>query len=286
MTALQHGAYVDLHTLLRLRYTAKNLQLKRQKINPSQLNGQFSSRYLNRGMEFEEVRAYQPGDDVRTIDWRVTARTQVTHTKCYREEREKPVFTLVDQRCSMFFGSHPCFKSVYACSLAALLNWAAVHGGDRTGGLVIGTDQYADVRPSRNHKNINRWLQQLVTFNHQLTTPIAANELTLADALRRLQRICKPGSSIFLISDYHDFNTECEHLLSRLSMHCQLNFIWVIDQLEMKLPATRQLAISDGTARLTVYPDRHFQRLSAVLSTDARNAINCCQQTESQLVTS
>ena len=211
-------------------------------------------------MEFEDVRAYQPGDDIRAIDWRVTARTQVTHTKRYREEQEKPVFTLVDQRSPMFFGSHPCFKSVYACHLAALLNWAALHSGDRTGGLVIGTKRYADIRPSHNHSAINRWLQQLVAFNHQLKTPTLADELTLADALRCLQRISKPGSSIFLISDYHDFNKECEQLLCRLAVHCQLNLIWVIDELEINLPLTKPLNISDGNKRLTVTPNRHFQK--------------------------
>ena len=118
-TALPQGAYCQLENLLGSRFIAGDLKLGKLRPARSLLAGSERTRYRGRGMDFEEVRLYQPGDDIRSIDWRVTARTQVPHTKLYREERERPIFVLVDQRSPMFFGSKRCFKSVLAAYLAA-----------------------------------------------------------------------------------------------------------------------------------------------------------------------
>jgi len=97
----------------------------------------FPHPFGGRGIDFEETRIYQPGDDIRTMDWRVTARTGKPHTKVYREERERPTFFLVDYNPSMFFGSKVAFKSVIAAKTAAILAWAAAREGNRVGGLVF-----------------------------------------------------------------------------------------------------------------------------------------------------
>ncbi len=107
------------------------------------------------------MRSYQPGDDIRTIDWRVTARTGSAHTKLFREERERPVLVVVDQRSSMFFGSSHCFKSVLAAQLASLLAWSALHGGDRVGGLVFNEQGHQEVRPRRSRKTVLALLSQI-----------------------------------------------------------------------------------------------------------------------------
>ncbi|MEO0444407.1 MAG: DUF58 domain-containing protein [Pseudomonadota bacterium] len=133
------GAYTRLDILQKLRYSAAPLVSRSITRSATHSSGQHRSRALSRGMEFAEVRLYQAGDDVRNIDWRVTARTQVTHTKRYQDEKEKPVITLVDQRHSLFFGSQQCFKSVYACYLAAIINWSTLKRNDKAGGLVIST---------------------------------------------------------------------------------------------------------------------------------------------------
>src|SRR5690625_6794125 len=103
------GASSDLSSLCQLRFAARDLNLASRSPARSQLSGGLRTRFRGRGMEFEEVRLYQPGDDVRTIDWRVTARTQVTHTKIFREERERPTFMVLDQRSQ-------CFSAVSAVS--------------------------------------------------------------------------------------------------------------------------------------------------------------------------
>ena len=97
------------------------------------------SNFKGRGVDLAEVRAYQPGDDVRSIDWRVTARTNKTHTKIFREERERPTLIVIDQTQSMFFGSNTRLKSVCAAEIAARIAWQTVENGDRVGGVVVET---------------------------------------------------------------------------------------------------------------------------------------------------
>ncbi|HEY6130551.1 MAG TPA: DUF58 domain-containing protein, partial [Halioglobus sp.] len=149
INAPAHGAYVQLNELIALRFPAQQIKLGRRKRALNSLAGPIKSNFRGRGIDFEEVRSYQPGDDIRTIDWRVTARTGSAHTKLFREERERPVMVVIDQRGSMFFGSTHCFKSVLAAQLASLLAWSALHGGDRVGGLVFNDEGHQEIRPRR-----------------------------------------------------------------------------------------------------------------------------------------
>ena len=159
-----HGVYAELADLIALRYGARNLQIGKRKRALSVLAGPNKSNFRGRGIDFEEVRGYQPGDDIRTIDWRVTARTGSAHTKLFREERERPVLLVVDQRNSMFFGSQHCFKSVLAAQLASLLAWSALNNGDRVGGLVFNDNQHREFRPRRSRNRIGKWSG----YNHRV----------------------------------------------------------------------------------------------------------------------
>ncbi|ODS23407.1 hypothetical protein AB835_08970 [Candidatus Endobugula sertula] len=246
-TLFPKGAYVELNELQQLRYLAQQCVSPKNRVNKANLGGQYKSRAINRGMEFEEVRVYQPGDDIRSIDWRVTARTQVTHSKRYSEEKEHPIITAVDQRRSLFFGSHPCFKSVYACHIAAIINWVTLANDDRCGGLVLSQNGMSETRPVRSHKTVNRWLQQLTTANQQLSTEIRT-EPHFVDLLQQLQQTTQAGSSIYIISDFYDLDKECEPWLFRLARHNQITLLWVVDTLEAHIPNTASLAISNGKA--------------------------------------
>jgi uncharacterized protein (DUF58 family) len=265
------GAYVSLAQLQQLRHTAKQYLVASGKSN-APLNGQHRSRAVSRGMEFEDVRPYQAGDDIRSIDWRVTARTQVTHSKRYSEEKEKPIVTVVDQRRSSFFGSHPCFKSVYSCQLAALVNWATLSAGDRSGGIVLGSKQISETRPARSHKTVNRWLQQLSTANQQLSATVA-DQFSMSDCLKRVIHTTQTGTDIVLISDCYDLDDECEKQLFYLSRHHRITLLWVVDQLEIALPKTAQITVSDGHATrqlplqhsLTQQFSQHHQNKEAAL---------------------
>ena len=148
------GVYVRLEELIELQYRARGFSfLPRQPVH-SLLSGRHASRMRGRGLDFEELQGYLPGDDIRTIDWRVTARTGAAHTKMFREERERQVLVCVDQRSSMFFGSQYCCKSVLAARLAALISWAALQRGDRLGGLVFSESEHREIRPRRSRRSV------------------------------------------------------------------------------------------------------------------------------------
>ncbi len=249
------GAYASLTTLQGLRHLAKQCQVPSSH-SRALLGGQHKSRAISRGMEFEEVRQYQPGDDIRSIDWRVTARTQITHSKRYSEEKEKPIVTAVDQRLSNFFGSQHCFKSVYACHLAALINWATLQAGDRSGGLVIGTKDIQETRAVRSHKTVNRWLQQLSLANQQLSsTPSSLTEPHFSEFLERVIRSTQTGTQVFIISDFYDLDEQCEKRLFQLARHHYVTLLWVVDPLEEKLPNSGKVQVSNGQSQQTLWLD-------------------------------
>ena len=250
------GAYVSLHDLQKLRYSARSLVNRPLKTAIASHSGHHRSRALSRGMEFEEVRLYQAGDDVRNIDWRVTARTQVTHTKRYQDEKEKPVLTLVDQRRSLFFGSQNCFKSVYACHIAALINWATLQRNDKAGGMVIGTRAIAETRPARSHKTVNQWLHQLQQANQQLHADATHKQPALSQSLKQLRSVATSGYECFIVSDFYDLDQECEHFLFDLSRKHKLTFCWIVDPLEKTLPLLSQITLSNGTDKTSLAINR------------------------------
>ena len=162
------GVRTSLETLVGLKGEARGFSfLPRQPIT-SLLAGRHSSRLRGRGLDFEELRHYQPGDDIRTMDWRATARLRAPHVRVYTEERERPVLLVVDQRMPMFFGSRRAMKSVVAAEIAALGAWRALSSGDRVGGIVFNDHEITDLVPHRSQARLLRLLHEVVRFNRML----------------------------------------------------------------------------------------------------------------------
>ena len=253
-SAPAHGAYTKLEDLIALRFPARQLQLARRNRALSALTGPNKSNFRGRGIDFEEVRYYQAGDDIRTIDWRVTARTGSAHTKLFREERERPVLVVIDQRNSMFFGSSHCFKSVLAAHLASLLAWSALDSGDRVGGLVFNDQQHREIRPKRSRKTVLALLSELTTYNTDLPQPDAPHADSFANMLGHLRRIARPGSSIFLVSDFRGASEEhgAEHLF-QLAQHTEITAIACSDPVEARLPRAGRYAVTNGEQRSELY---------------------------------
>ena len=250
-----HGAYCELSELTGARLVASDWLLRNQQRARAQLLGDVRSTMRGRGLEFEEVRAYQAGDDVRTIDWRVTARSGRPFTKLFREEREKPLLIAVDQRQPMFFGSRYCFKSKLAAYLGALLAWSGLEHGDRIGGLIIGNHERREIRPRRTRKTAMAWLNALQTFNRQLTrdSHLPSAEQSLLRALGDLRQIAKPGSSVYLISDFcGSEQPQVREHLHALARHCEVTALFIFDPLERELPPPALYAVTDGSARVTL----------------------------------
>ncbi len=209
-------------------------------------------------MEFDEARPYQPGDDIRSIDWRVTARTGKTHTKLYREERERPVLICLDLRKPMFFASQQMYKSVLAAKTAALLAWSSSQHNDRLGGLVFSESQHCELRPQRGKSATLHFLKRITEHrawednNHTEPSPRAGSNNTVNQALDRLRRVAKPGSLIFLISDFRNINQHTESTLAKMSRHNDLIMIFISDPLEQQLPPAGYYKLSNGVDEITI----------------------------------
>lgn len=244
------GAYTQQAELLALRFRAR-LKLSVHRRSLSALAGPNRSSMRGRGLDFDEVRAYQPGDEVRAIDWRVTARTGSAHTKLYREERERPVLIVTDQRPPLFFGSKHCFKSVLAAQIAGLLAWSALRNNDRVGGLVWGQQQHVEVRPKRSKASVLKLLHTMHEFNNRLGVDAVGADapLSINTALTDLRRITRPGSAVFIVSDFHDFNSDASKHLFNLARHNEVTAVMVYDRLEQNLPPAGQYTVTDGLRR-------------------------------------
>ena len=227
---------VTLADLVRLRAAGEALRLTVPRVRVATEGGHVSP-YKGRGVEFDESRPYQPGDDLRTIDWRVTARTGKPHTKVFREERNRPVFAWVDLRRPMLFATRGAFKAVRAAEMAALVAWSAVANGDRLGGLVFSETEHHEQRPALGSRAALRLLTTLST--ESLWQPPATAEALEADAeraLQRLARVARPGSLIFLLSDFRHLGADYERHLRKLAAHCDLMLVHCYDAIEAELP--------------------------------------------------
>ncbi|OED41195.1 hypothetical protein ACH42_14530 [Endozoicomonas sp. (ex Bugula neritina AB1)] len=249
------GAYCSLKDLVNLRLKARNLPLFRHTVSRSLMSGGARSPFKGRGVDFEEVRAYQFGDDIRSIDWRVTARRMKPHTKVFKEERERPVMVLMDQSHSLFFGSQLNFKSVTAAEAAGMISWATLQHGDRIGGVLFNENTLTEIRPKRSNKSLMHLFSQTEKLNNELsirTMTSSTSKGHLAKALRHARRVAHPGTHIFLISDFNDMDEETGRHLRNLSRHCQVMALQVSDPLEQELPAPDRYTITNGMHRQTI----------------------------------
>lgn len=246
--------YCSLQQLMALRWAVQLVKLpKTSKISRLQ-SGSHLSKFRGRGMEFSEVRVYQAGDDVRSIDWRVTARRDAPHTKLFNEERERPLFILCDQSQSQFFGSQQSFKSVRAAESAALFAWAGLGHNDKVGGIVFSDHGHHEIKPARSRKNVMRYLQLLSNFNQSLSIsmPEPANHFSFDDALIETIRLSKPGTLVVIISDFNGLSNVSEKYLSKLRQHNELLFIHTYDPLEYQLPESGIYPVSNGLETLVI----------------------------------
>ena len=235
----------NLNMLIKLAKPAASLKLFQSRIRAPQSGG-YVSRTKGRGMEFDEVRLYQPGDDIRSIDWRVTARTGKTHTKLFREERERPIFISVDYRASMQFATRGVFKSVQAAKLAGLLAWIAERHGDRIGGQIFTDTSCRELKPQNGKQAV------LHFFNALIKKEAKQAPINLEQVMGRLSHHVKPGSLVYIISDFRGMNPTIENYLAKLARHCDVIMILVYDPLESHLPAKGRYRFTDNTADVVV----------------------------------
>lgn len=201
-----------------------------------------------RGLNFEELRHYQAGDDIRYMDWKVTRRTGKPHIKVFSEERERNIYLAIDQRSSMFFGSTNKMKSVVAAELAALIAWQIVGSGDRVGALIFSDDNIKIIQAKRGKQHVVSLLNEVVKQNHQLksghTDKNSSNSLN--KMLSKLDRICQHNALCFYLGDGYGWNDKSTDFLKRIRQHNEMIICNIFDPLERELPQMSQMLVSDG----------------------------------------
>ena len=248
------SAYTNLDALIRLKHQGQGFSfLPRQPIT-SLLAGQKASRLRGRGLNFEEIRGYLPGDDIRNIDWKVTARTREPHTRVYTEERDRPTLLLVDQRINMFFGSRRAMKSVAAAEAGALGAWRVIDQGDRVGAVVFNDTDTVEIRPHRSSRTVMRILEAIVRQNRALSadTQVTPHPGRLNEVLERTCRLAKHDCLVCLISDLNGADKDTKRLVTRLGHHNDVLVGFVYDPLEAELPNLGRLVFGDGALQVEI----------------------------------
>lgn len=237
-TTNRPGITVSLDELVRLRGQASGFSfLPRQPVT-SLLAGRHGSRLRGRGLSFEELRHYQQGDDIRTIDWRATARLRSPHVRVFSEERERPILMVVDQRLPMFFGSQRAMKSVTAAEVAALGAWRTLSAGDRVGGIVFNEEELVDLPPHRSQTRVLRLLHEVARLNQMLpqqTGGAPPNPLSLNQAITEALSRAKHDHLVVVISDFDGADADTQRLATLLAAHNDVLAVAVYDPLGASL---------------------------------------------------
>jgi uncharacterized protein (DUF58 family) len=277
--------YADLDELMRLRFKASGFSfLPRQPVH-SILSGRHASKLRGRGLNFEELRNYLPGDDTRNIDWKVTARTREPYVRIYTEEKDRPVWLLVDQRISMFFGSRWKMKSVVAAEAAAVSAWRVLSQGDRVGAVIFDDTDLQVIPPHRSEQRVAQILKAVLRKNHALNArsqTLPAPRM-LNRALKHIAAAARHDCLVCIISDGSGIDDETRQYVTRLTEHNDVISVFIYDPLEQAMPSAGPLVFSDGLSQLEFDTDdralregysNDFQdRLSRMQATSRRHAI-------------
>lgn len=248
------GVHTSLKRLISLRYHARGFSYIPKQPVHSVLAGRKRSRLRGRGLDFDELRHYRPGDDIRTMDWRVTRRMGSPFVRVYTEEKDRPVWLVVDQRVSMFFGSRRQMKSVAAAEAAALTAWRVIAAGDRVGALLFNDSQQTYARPSRAANSMMRWLDQMASMNQALGSRLASTTTAsgLEEALSTLQRHISHDGLVIIISDFEGWDERCLTRLKDIRQRNDVIAAVVTDPLEHSVESADKLIVSDGYYQLAV----------------------------------
>ena len=242
------GAYVSVDNLVALESIATDLTFLRKAPVRRFLAGRHESRMRGRGLSFEELRTYMPGDDVRTIDWRVTARTGQPFVRVYNEEKDRPALIVVDQRTNMFFGSRRSMKSVAAAEVAALCAWRVMTLGDRVGGVVFNDVKQEAVRPHRSRGAVIRFAETISIQNNALSadSDIERSPGQLNAVLGSVAALARHDHLIIVVSDFDGHGPETRDLLLRMSVANDVIAVLVYDPFLLDLPRQGEMVVSGG----------------------------------------
>ncbi|MFL2547302.1 MAG: DUF58 domain-containing protein [Candidatus Rariloculaceae bacterium] len=253
-------ARISLAELISLKAAGETLNLSTLRVRALGVGAHLSP-FKGRGVEYDESRLYQPGDDLRTMDWRLTARTDKPHTKVFRDERDRPVIVWLDLRRPMHFATHGVFKAVRAAQMAALISWSAVSNGDRVGGLIFSEHEHFEIRPRMGRRSSLRLFQAMSRDSFWApSNEDGSNKSDAEHALARLTRVARPGSMIFLISDFRNLGEHFERNFRLLAAHCDVFAIHMYDSVEVDLPPPGHYRIHADSKTVSIDTDSDAAR--------------------------
>ncbi|PPQ18953.1 DUF58 domain-containing protein [Bradyrhizobium sp. AC87j1] len=266
------GVYVSFDDLLALEYRGRHVSfLPRQPVH-SLLAGRFASRMRGRGLNFEEIRDYRVGDDVRSIDWKVTARLRKPHMRVFNEERDRQTVVIVDQRLSMFFGSRRAMKSVAAAEAAAVAAWRVLGAGDRIGGVVFNDRELCEYRAKRSRSTVLQMFMAIVAYNRALEVgngnPSAPAMLNRA--LRQAQARTLHDAVVIVISDFDGADDETRTIVGAMARHNDVVALLVHDPLQSDLPPSASMTVTDGELQIRLDVGRDAVRKNIAKATHDR----------------
>ncbi|NWC74907.1 DUF58 domain-containing protein [Pseudomonas sp. P7759] len=254
--------YVSLAQLMALQFQARDLSFVARQPQGSILAGNHASRLRGRGLNFDELRRYQPGDDLRHLDWRASLRTGKPVVRTFTEERDRPALIVVDQRMSMFFGSVRSFKSAIAAELGALAAWMVFNAGDRVGGLVFNDQRVDSVAPLRSRKRVEALCSCIAQQNAALTArnPDHEGDGQLDTVLQQCLAVAGHDHLICLVSDFAGAGPRSLQLMQQLSAHNDVIAFQVYDPLALNVPSRGQLRVTQGQLQVELAVDQRQVR--------------------------
>src|SRR5262249_6826541 len=213
----------------------------------SLLSGRFASRMRGRGLNFEEIRDYRAGDDVRLIDWKVTARLRKPHVRVFNEERDRQALMIVDQRLSMFFGSRLAMKSVTAAQAATIGAWRVLAVRDRVGALVVNDRDILEIGARRRPATLVQTLPADVAPNGELGVGrgLVSAPVMLNTALERAQRRALHDAAVIIISDFDGADDTTRKMVGAMTRHNNVVALLVHDPLQSDLPPSASMTVTD-----------------------------------------
>ena len=249
---VDRNIYAHIDDLRRMQYHTKGFSFLAKQPANSILVGSNVSKQRGRGLNFEELRHYRPGDDIRAMDWKTTKRIGKPHIKVYTEERERNVYIVIDQRSNMFFGSSGDMKSVVAAKLAALVSWRITDSGDRIGAVIYNDTSVQVIPAKRGRQHVIQVLTALVKTNHLLGTMETKVDAaaSLNSAMKKLTSIVGNNAMVVLVGDSHGWNDVTTRCIKQVRQHNEIIACNIIDPLEQKIPKMQRMVVSDGAKQI------------------------------------
>jgi uncharacterized protein (DUF58 family) len=221
----------------------RKIEIKTKRLSNHIFSGEYHSSFKGRGMTFSEVRQYQYGDDIRAIDWNVTARYNETHIKVFEEERELTMVLMVDISGSEFFGTTEQFKRDTITEIAATLAFSATQNNDKVGLILFSDNIELFIPPKKGKSHVLRIIRELIEFKPK------SNKTNIGEALKYLSNVMKKKAIVFVLSDFMD--TDYDYSLKMLGNKHDVTGIRVYDKHDEEIPNLGMLPVKDAESGKT-----------------------------------